>query len=318
MIINRSHIPWALLIIVATAVSAAIYLQLFRPGTVAHIPHIPVPDSFGARPYGHRSVGATPMGIVYGTIAYLIFIFATLLGARKKVRTWRIGRAEAWMRAHIWLSILTVPLVLFHCGFHSGSMMTTGLLMLYALVMVSGFYGLALQQFIPRQMMDTLSHEVIYEQIPYLRRQLVESALGLRKELGRRELEAVGVKQGPARAGAEAEALDDYLKEEARATVREMLEKSVLPYLRARNGNRSRLGRRQISDEIFRILKASVSGEYTPMVAEMQGWCDQRRQMDLQARMQHWLHYWLLVHVPASLLLLVWTGWHAVTGLYFY
>ena len=50
----------------------------------------------------------------------------------------------------------------------------------------------------------------------------------------------------------------------------------------------------------------------------MQSWCDQRRQMDLQARMQHWLHYWLLVHVPASLLLLVWTGWHAVTGLYFY
>jgi hypothetical protein len=315
MIINRSHIPWALLVIAATVVSAAIYLQLFRPGTIQPIP---VPDSFGARPYGHRSVGATPMGIVYGTIAFLIFIFAALLGARKKVRTWRIGRAEAWMRAHIWLSVLTIPLVLFHCGFRSGSAMTTGLLILYAVVMVSGFYGLALQQFLPRQMMDTLSHEVIYEQIPYLRRQLVESALGLRKELGRLEQEPVGAGRAAASGGTDAEELDDYIKVEARATVREMLEKSVLPYLRVRKGRWTRLGRKHISDELFRILRASVSEEYWGTVDTMQRWCDQRRQMDAQERMQHWLHYWLLVHVPASLLLLIWTAWHAVSGLYFY
>ena len=315
MIINRSHIPWALLVIVATVVSAAIYLQLFRPGT---IPQIPVPDSFGVRPFGHRSVGATPMGIVDGTIAFLIFVFAALLGARKKMRTWRIGRAEAWMRAHIWLSVLTVPLVLFHCGFRSGSAMTTGLLILYAVVMVSGFYGLALQQFLPRQMMDTLSHEVIYEQIPYLRRQLVESAIALRKELGRLEQEPVGAGRAAGSGGSSAEEVDDYIKVEARATVREMLEKSVLPYLRARKGMRTRLGRKQISDELFRILRAGVGEEYGAMVDEMQSWCNQRRQMDVQTTMQHWLHYWLLVHVPASLLLLVWTAWHAVTGLYFY
>lgn len=310
MIINRSHIPWALLVIVATLVSAAIYLELFRPGTIPN--YIPVPDSFGAAPFGHRSVGATPVGIVYGTIAFLIFIFAALLGARKKVRTWRIGRAEAWMRAHIWLSILTVPLVLFHCGFRSGSLMTTGLLILYSVVMLSGFYGLALQQFVPRQMMERLSLEVIYEQIPYLRRQLIQSALELRKELARPEAAPVGTR------GAAAVAMDDYTKEEVRATLLEMLEKSVLPYLRMQNGHRSRLGRRQICDELFRILRTTVSEDCHPTVDEMRRWCDQRRQMDLQTRMQHWLHYWLLVHVPTSLLLLIWTAWHAVSGLYFY
>jgi hypothetical protein len=214
------------------------------------------------------------------------------------------------MRAHIWLSVLSVPLVLFHCGFHSGSALTTGLLILYAVVMASGFYGLALQQILPRQMTDGLSHEVIYEQIPYLRQQLVKSAIGMREGLRQRELEAVGTKRG-----SEAE---DHRAANARATLDEMLTNGVLPYLRARKGRRFKLGRAQTAEELFRILRASVQEEYREKVDEMRRWCDQRRQMDLQTTMQHWLHYWLLVHVPTSLLLLIWTGWHAVTGLFYF
>jgi hypothetical protein len=112
--------------------------------------------------------------------------------------------------------------------------------------------------------------------------------------------------------------VEDPKAVEAQATLREMLERDVLPYLRARGGSRFRLGRKQISDELFRILRASVGEEYRAKVDEMQGACDQRRQMDLQTAMQNWLHYWLLVHVPASLLLLIWTAWHAVTGLFFF
>jgi hypothetical protein len=181
MILNRSHLPWALLTAVVTLVLAAIYLEVFRQGSIPN--YIPVSPTLGVRPLGHRSVGATPLGVVYGSAAFGIFIFAALLGGRKKVRHWRIGRAETWMRAHIWFSILTIPLVLFHCGFRSGSMMTTGLLVLYAVVMLSGFYGLALQQFIPRQMMNRLTQEVIYDQIPYLRKKLAEHAREMVQDL---------------------------------------------------------------------------------------------------------------------------------------
>jgi hypothetical protein len=316
MIINRSHLPWAMLITGMTLILAVVYLEVFHPASIPR--YIPISDTLGARPFGHRSIGATPLGIAYGTVAFLIFIFAALLGARKKVRTWRIGRAESWMRAHIWLSVLTIPLVLFHCGFHSGSMMTTGLLILYAVVMLSGFYGLALQQILPRQMADSIEHEVIYEQIPYLREQLVAAAIELKGEIAQRS--PVSIEAKGTRGGGESTAivLEDPRAEEARATLREMLQGSVLPYLRARRGSRFRLGRKQISDELFRILRASVGEEYHSKVDEMQGWCDQRRQMDLQNTMQHWLHYWLLVHVPASLLLLIWTAWHAITGLFYY
>ena len=50
----------------------------------------------------------------------------------------------------------------------------------------------------------------------------------------------------------------------------------------------------------------------------LQGWCDERRQLDLQTKLQHWLHGWLLVHIPFSVLLLIFTAWHAVAALFFY
>ncbi|MBA2585658.1 MAG: hypothetical protein H0U99_04155, partial [Chthoniobacterales bacterium] len=47
-------------------------------------------------------------------------------------------------------------------------------------------------------------------------------------------------------------------------------------------------------------------------------WCDERRMLDLQARLQHWLHGWLFVHVPISFLLLIMTFWHAWVTLFRY
>src|SRR5690348_81648 len=101
MVINRSHLPWILITVAATLVMGVIYTEVFHRGALPD--YIPVPKSWGSMPPGRRSIGATPLGIFYGTAAFLIFIFAALLGARKKKRHWRIGSARAWMRAHIWL-----------------------------------------------------------------------------------------------------------------------------------------------------------------------------------------------------------------------
>jgi hypothetical protein len=318
MIINRSHIPWLLMVAIVTVLLSVMYIEVFRPGSIPN--YLPAPASLGQRPFGHRSVGATPLGIVYGAAAFLIFIFAALLGGRKKVRHWRIGRAETWMRAHIWLTVLTIPLVLLHCGFHSGSIMTTGLLVLYGIVMLSGFYGLALQQVIPKQMMERLSREVIYDQIPYLRKMLAESATRLREELAAAQPPDATAPRIPSFAGGAAAALAVARPDivETRVTLVEVLDRDVLPYLRSRAASRSKLRHRQISENIFRMLRLSVVEEYRTRVDEMRVWCDDRRQMDLQETMQHWLHYWLFVHVPLSMLLLLWTAWHAFTGLYYY
>ena len=89
------------------------------------------------------------------------------------------------------------------------------------------------------------------------------------------------------------------------------IEKECLLYLNARRGDRQDLGNERLAAERFRTLKLNLAGEWHAMVDDLERWCSERRVMDLQTSYQHWLHGWLLIHVPASFALLVFTAWHA-------
>src|SRR5438045_9463188 len=58
--------------------------------------------------------------------------------------------------------------------------MTTFLILLYGVVMVSGFYGLFLQHVMPRLMKERLPAETVFEQIPHIRSQLAAAAEKMR------------------------------------------------------------------------------------------------------------------------------------------
>ncbi len=99
------------------------------------------------------------MGLIFGAVALGIFVFGVLLSLRKKFLFWRLGSVQLWMRAHIWLTLLSIPLVLFHSGFRVGGAMTQFLLCLYGLVMLSGVYRLFLQHVLPQMMKERLPYE---------------------------------------------------------------------------------------------------------------------------------------------------------------
>src|SRR2546425_6219645 len=82
--------------------------------------------------------GGSAIGLVFGVIGFGFMIFAAALGARKRVPTWRIGRAKSWMRGHLWLGLLALPLILFHGGFHFGGALTPNL---FLVVVGSGGSG---------------------------------------------------------------------------------------------------------------------------------------------------------------------------------
>ena len=111
------------------------------------------------------------------------------------------------------------------------------------------------------------------------------------------------------------EELGDPISEKILA---EFIEEQLLPYLCARRGRKFRLGHPAQAKEVFRHLRLRIASAYRGRVEEMQGWCDERRLLDAQMRMQHWLHGWLFVHVPLSFLLLLLTGWHAFATLFRY
>ena len=374
-IFNRSHVPWLIFVVLATIAASWIYFGNFHPRRL--------PAGFGLPPWlvqkpsEHRSVGGTPLGLTYGTIAFAIFIFATLFSVRKRVVLWRLGTLQRWMRSHIWLTLLTIPLVVFHSGFRLGGPMTTLLTALYVIVMVSGIYGLALQHQMPRIMKERLPAETVFEQIPHIREQVVIAAEKMRDSLKpappkktdagapapsplktvtsgstpmastvgdistptARAKTVVGstIIAAPLNPSPSVAAVGTATKPEAplpgvasakpgaaegdadsEAVLVEFLERQVLPYLKAKRGERFRLGNSRFSDDAFRFVKLRVPEVYRSRVEEIQAWCDERRMLDLQTKLHHWLHAWLFVHVPFSFLLLMLTAWHAFVTLFYY
>ena len=177
-IYNWKHFPWFVFVCLATVAAWLLYVGNFHPEWMPA--GIRLPSSLIQTPTEHQTVGGTPLGLAFGAISLGIFVFAALLNLRKKIPLWRVGTVQLWLRAHIWLTLLTIPLILFHSGFRLGGPMTTLLMALYALVMVSGIYGLALQHLMPRLMKDRLPAETVFEQIPHIRAQLCVAAEKMR------------------------------------------------------------------------------------------------------------------------------------------
>ncbi len=413
-ILNRSHVPWVIFVVLATVAASWIYIGNFHPRRLPT--GFGLPPALVQEPSEHHSVGGTPVGLIFGTIAFAIFIFATLFSARKRVVLWRLGTLQRWMRAHIWLTLLTVPLVLLHSGFRLGGPMTMLLMALYTIVMVSGVYGLVLQHQMPHIMKERLPAETVFEQIPHIRAQLVAAAAKMRDSFkpvppqrtdagapapstiksvtsGSTPMASIGgeistptaraktvvgstitaapinpataaasgatemrseafppslasaTPARPASAQAQGSGVLDVSRNistsqpktpapttpvapqksaapagnpESEAALGEFLERQVLPYLSASRGKKFRLSNGRYSDETFRFVKLQVTEAYRSRVEEIQSWCDERRMLDLQTKLHHWLHSWLFVHVPFSFLLLILTGWHAFVTLFYY
>lgn len=484
---NWKHFPWFVFVCLATIAACLLYVGNFHPHRMPA--GIRLPPSLIQTPTEHHTVGGTPLGLAFGAISLGIFIFAALLNLRKKIPLWRVGTVQLWLRAHIWLTFLTFPLIVLHSGFRLGGPMTTLLMALYALVMVSGIYGLVLQHLMPRLMKERLPAETVFEQIPHIRAQLCVAAEKMRDsfkpappkkpdagapapspakaitagfavmastkgELSTpvaraksvtgstvtaeavavaaatttvtpvaraveaspepaipsaanaaaspaltKPVETIGTPtarvqgeppgapvprasvpagdepapdppavpaSGPAAAApgesattppapptpapkpaesaeskptaptagkpAAPTAAKPAVAKPAAAPARpapppdpaseealvEFIDRQILPYLQARRGERFRLGNARFSDDTFRFVKLRVAETYRSRVEEIQDWCDERRMLDLQTRLHHWLYAWLFIHVPFSFLLLMLTIWHAYVTLFYY
>jgi hypothetical protein len=319
-IFNRVDIIWFVFLFLATVAACLLYVSAFHPQ------RLPVgarlPQLSGDTP-GYINVGATPLGLIFGSIAFGIFIFAGLLGLRKKIVLWRLGTVQSWLRAHIWLTLLTIPLVILHTGFRLGGPMTALLVTLYVIVMVSGIYGLMLQHSLPRLMNERLSTETVSEQIPFIRAQLCEAAETMRVKFApieartTRLASTARIALKPLTRAFESAPLEpgDPASE---AALLDFIDRQVLPYLRAGDSSRRRLGSPRYSEDLFRMIRLRVAPEYSPYIEAIQAWCDHRRMLDVQTRLQHWLHGWLFIHVPLSYLLVLMTAWHAFVTLFRY
>ena len=267
--------------------------------------------------------GGTAAGLTYGSIASACMLFAGLLGARKKVPLWRVGRAQAWMRGHLWLGFISFPLILFHSGFHFGVGLTKALMWLFVVVLASGLVGAVLQHFMPRLTTQRVALETIYEQIGSVRSQLVAEAQTLIEEASSALAGSVSQATEQQRAAAASAgtiggltvASGMQVDEGAGVQLQEFFHREMQPYIAKGGANGKVLADRNQSQAMFQQLRLLMPPNLHPAVDDLENICEEKRELDVQTQYHRILHAWLLVHIPASYALLVLGAVHAVMAL---
>jgi hypothetical protein len=250
-------------------------------------------------------------------------LFAGLLGARKKVPVWRVGRAQAWMRGHLWLGFISFPLILFHSGFHFGVGLTKALMWLFVVVLASGLVGAVLQHFMPRLTTQRVALETIYEQIGSVRSQLVAEAQTLIEEASSALAGSVSQATEQQRAAAASAgtiggltvASGMQVDEGAGVQLQEFFRREMQPYIAKGGSNGKVLADRNQSQAMFQQLRLLMPLNLHPAIDDLENICEEKRELDLQTQYHRILHAWLLVHIPASYALLVLGAVHAVMAL---
>ena len=267
--------------------------------------------------------GGTTIGLIYGSVAFAFMLFAGLLGARKKVPIWRLGRAQAWMRGHLWLGFVSFPLIVLHSGFHFGVGLTRALMWLFTVVFVSGIVGAVLQHFMPRITTQRIPLETIYEQIGRVRVQLMEEAISLVDEayaVLHGDVSQANEQQRAASAsagtmGGLTVASGMQVDEEASVELKEIFRGEIQPFLAQSGSHGHFLADRNRAQAMFRQLRTLLPPNLHSTADDLENICEEKREIDQQARYHRVLHGWLLVHIPASYALLILGAVHAVMAL---
>ena len=271
--IDHTHRKWLAASLIILGVSTAIYV-----------------------PYAVRApsspTGGSAIGLTFGVVGSAFMVFAGLLAGRKKVPIWRLGRAQAWMRGHLWLGLLSLPVILFHAGFRFGGPLTSVLMVLVIIVVASGIFGAVLQHYMPIMMTVQVPGETIFEQIDHVRGQLVEES---DKLLATAESTASGAEgAGP---------LVSFYRAEMR------------PFLESRGARHQLLSNRERAHSTFEGLRMLLPADVQEATKRLEQICEEERQLRRQSLLHHWLHGWLMLHIPLSFALLLLGVVHAITAL---
>jgi hypothetical protein len=320
MIVDRSHLSWVFGFTAATLAAMVSYLTYVL--TSANGPR-----------------GGSWPGLVFAFAGTAIIVFECLLSLRKKYPASPLGRVSSWLRAHIWLGLLSFLLILCHSGFRFGEGLATLLMWLFLIITVSGLFGLILQNWLPRKLMEQVGRETLFDQIPSLvgelRIEADERVEFVTADLGIDEPEpgfvrAGGVKQyfDPSQKKSAAEKVEAEVKrrkaapqievdQQAREALRAHYLQEVRPYLTlSPTAYASRLF--ETADKVrayFQYMRTILPVATHDVLNDLQQICEERRQLVVQSRLHRWLHGWLYVHAPLSMAFLVLTAVHAIVSL---
>lgn len=232
-----------------------------------------------------RSLGKA--SLVTGYALFAVILALAFFKARKRLLVLPLGTVREWMLAHVVLGALSVALYVQH----TGSLWPPGryeqaIALAFYVATLSGIGGYVLQRILPYRLAH-LEGEVIYERIPAeidsVRTQIEELILKAVKELG-------------------SDTLGRYYSESLEWFFwrPRFLAGHILGSGRSASWIRGRI------TALRRYLNEGERA-YLGRIEEL---ALQKSRLDAHYALQSVLKYWLFVHVPASVLLVLLACWH--------
>lgn len=99
-----------------------------------------------------KPYGGTWLGYTLGTIGALLILWLLYFGVRKRRYLSRVGTAQGWLSAHVYLGVALLVVATLHTGFELGWNVHTLAYVLMVLVIASGMYGVFVYLRVPREM----------------------------------------------------------------------------------------------------------------------------------------------------------------------
>jgi len=216
-------------------------------------------------------------GLVFGTLAALLFLNAAAYPWRRRWRARPWGTAQRWLKLHVYGSSLAFLFVLIHTGFRlPAGTMGWLLLLLSFWATATGLLGVWLQTTLPRTMARRLTVEAIYERIPELIGALVAEADQLMT------------------------AAPDALARVYAGEIRPALA-TARPSVRWVTGFDPSAGR---SAELIDRMRKFAGAADRSRLDDLESIMKDKIDLDAQISLQQLLRGWLVLHVPPAILLI--------------
>jgi hypothetical protein len=161
----------------------------------------------------------------------------------------------------------------------------------------------------PRVMTREVTMETIYEEIGHVRAQLLEEAEELMKQATGGDKKVAAEGDEPDSAAPAVAVMDEV------APLRNFYEQELKPFLEKPVARGSPLGDAAQSPSVFAQLRTLMPASLHTTIEDLEGICEEERQLTLQSHLHLWLHGWLLLHIPLSLALILLGAIHAVMAL---
>jgi hypothetical protein len=237
--------------------------------------------------------GGSAWGLGYGIAGTALILLLAFFGIRKRWYRSTFGTLEQWLQSHIYLGVLVLIVLFFHTGGRFTDKIAVGTYVLVAIVVLSGIVGAILYVTVPRLLTEVESNltvEEISDQLNERARAMARAASGRSAAFQRIYDELMRQTQPGGLAG-----------------WRLLL---------------SRLGRKKQSESSdWGRLLGLVPREEQEELRQMLVMSRQRRELLLrlvfQQRYKNVLEFWLYIHVPFTIALLVMSAVHVVAVFYY-